>query len=82
MKLTFTHEGWFGICPVYIANLNSDEPDFTEKNPVMAPLVLISMLGYLVINTVRDALNMETGFSFWGVGRLSPDEEFVEWVDD
>jgi hypothetical protein len=27
MKLTYTHLGWFGFCPVFIGNIEADGPD-------------------------------------------------------
>lgn len=46
MKTTFTHKGWFGICPVYFANLQSDSPVVHERRPWMLPLMMISEFMY------------------------------------
>jgi hypothetical protein len=27
MKLTYTHKGWFGLCPVFIGDIEADGPD-------------------------------------------------------
>ena len=29
---TFTHYGWFGMCPVYLAHLNGPCPTIAERN--------------------------------------------------
>lgn len=40
--IEFTHRGWFGICPVYLANLHSDAPMVHERRPWMLPLMMFS----------------------------------------
>lgn len=37
-----THKGWFGICPVYFANLDSDAPLVVERHWSLLPLMLLS----------------------------------------
>jgi hypothetical protein len=27
LALTYTHKGWFGLCPVFIGNIEADGPD-------------------------------------------------------
>lgn len=40
--ITFTHKGWFGVCPVYIANLDSDMPALAARHPWLEPLMTFS----------------------------------------
>ena len=37
-----THKGWFGICPVYLGNLDSDAPLVVERHWALLPLMLLS----------------------------------------
>lgn len=30
-EIVFTHKGWFGICPVYLAGLDSDAPNVEAR---------------------------------------------------
>jgi hypothetical protein len=70
----FTHKGWFGICPVYIHNYESDEDAVivAERHWSMLPLGLISVIGYWAVNSYRDwSGKPETvGYSLWGVSEL------------
>jgi hypothetical protein len=29
--IKYTHYGWFGFCPVYIADIDTDEPDLAPR---------------------------------------------------
>ncbi|MBE2242453.1 MAG: hypothetical protein IAE86_06845 [Burkholderiaceae bacterium] len=42
MTLTLTHKGWFGVCPVYLADLDSDAPLVVERHWALVPLMLLS----------------------------------------
>lgn len=41
--ITFTHKGWFGLCPVYLANIQSSGPDVHERHRAFAPLMWLSV---------------------------------------
>lgn len=30
---TYTHKGWVGLCPVYIADIDTEMPDLTSRIP-------------------------------------------------
>lgn len=30
-EITYTHKGWFGLCPVYISEPHSDEPSIEPR---------------------------------------------------
>jgi hypothetical protein len=34
IRKEFTHVGWFGFCPVYIADVDSDGPTIIERNGI------------------------------------------------
>lgn len=41
-KIKLTHKGWFGVCPVYFANLYSEAPVVIERHWVFLPLFILS----------------------------------------
>ncbi|MGA0610558.1 hypothetical protein [Caldimonas sp. KR1-144] len=42
MKMTCTHKGWFGICPVHIGDLYGQAPLVVERHWVFVPLLVLS----------------------------------------
>lgn len=42
MTNKLTHKGWFGICPVYFADLETDAPLVVERHWIFVPLMLLS----------------------------------------
>ncbi len=42
METRFTHKGWFGVCPVYFANLNTDCPVVHPRSLWFMPLMHVS----------------------------------------
>lgn len=56
---TFTHKGWFGICPVYLADLESDAPLIDPRHWVLAPLMWASEVMYAVVFHVRGFMDPE-----------------------
>lgn len=38
----FTHAGWFGICPVYLGNLETEVPVVIERHPSLRHLFALS----------------------------------------
>jgi hypothetical protein len=45
---TLTHKGWFGLCPVYLGDLNSESPVVVERLAIYAPLLAFSEWMYRV----------------------------------
>lgn len=39
---TFTDKGWFGICPVYFAGLDTPAPVVDPRHWLLAPLMWVS----------------------------------------
>ncbi len=64
MKVPFTHKGWFGLCPVYIAELDSDGPRIENRFPATAWLIHLSAW-------IFDTMNAE-GFPITITGELRP----------
>lgn len=52
--VTFTHKGWFGICPVYFAEPYSQAPYIEPRHAILSPLFWISEFMYgIVFDCVR-----------------------------
>lgn len=41
--MIYTHEGWFGFCPVYIADPYSRCPQLTYKRQWLKPLLFLNL---------------------------------------
>lgn len=56
---TFTHRGWFGICPVYIGDLDTEIPCLTplHDNVFFETLFVLSHYGFMAFFTVADIIN-------------------------
>lgn len=46
MKITLTHKGWFGLCPVYFAGLDTEAPLIDPRHWSLAPLMWLTELLY------------------------------------
>lgn len=42
MRVTFTHHGWFGVCPVHMADLEGEAPVIHPKHVLLSPLFWLS----------------------------------------
>ena len=76
MKYTLTHKGWFGICPVYYANLHSEAPLVIERHWIFAPLHDFSLFTYNCIGWIADL--MESGYDMPYPLRVTGEIEPVE----
>ena len=47
-EITYTHKGWFGLCPVYIESPYSDEPGMEARYPYTDWLMTLSVWIYSV----------------------------------
>ncbi len=59
VTLTYTHKGWFGICPVYIGDADGDAPLVDPRHWIFAPLMWFSERMYDVCFFVASTLNPE-----------------------
>jgi hypothetical protein len=41
--ISYTHKGWIGLCPVYIANRHSASPDVNPRYPLTMWLLYLSL---------------------------------------
>lgn len=54
--VTLTHKGWFGLCPVYYAGLDTDAPFVDPRHWLMQPLMWFSEAMYDLFFVVISAL--------------------------
>jgi hypothetical protein len=70
----FTHKGWFGICPVYLADLETDCPNLTPRADDWFHLGLyyVSHYAFIAFFTVADTINpsWQPGFPIVVTGEL------------
>lgn len=52
-KVTLTHKGWLGLCPVYLANPGAGGSDVHERHWTLAPLLLLSLSIYELCFTMQ-----------------------------
>ena len=55
--VTYTHKGYFGLCPVYFANLESQAPNVEPRHWSIAWLMWLSELIYGAIFFVRSSVD-------------------------
>ena len=48
MVSKFTHKGWFGICPVYFGDLETESPNILERHWLFIPLMDLSELFFRI----------------------------------
>ncbi len=69
MQINFTHKGWFGLCPVYMADVESDSIRLEPRIPFTGWLINFSAW-------VFDTLHAEA-FPIMFTGELSP----PKWIE-
>ena len=58
-QLTFTHKGWFGLCPVYVGALESDAPLVHERHWLLLPLMVLSECIFSLLFSAISVLDPE-----------------------
>jgi hypothetical protein len=73
-EYTLTHKGWFGLCPVYYADLRSEAPLVVERHWTLEPLLWISQAFYDAIGWVFDAAGSDYAMPYplRVTGRIEP----------
>jgi len=64
MQIAFTHKGWFGFCPVYMADVETDSIRLEPRIPFTGWLIHLSA-------AIFDLLNAEA-FPIKFAGQLKP----------
>jgi hypothetical protein len=59
--ITFTHKGWFGLCPVYIGDINTEGPCLDPRHWSLSWLMPVSEAIF--------------GMAFWIMTTINPDYE-------
>jgi hypothetical protein len=81
--VTYTHKGWFGVCPVLLANLDTDAPNVEPRHRVFTPLLYLSIAIYRVLFFVAalvDPLGDPGGWPI-RIGEPLPGVWIDWWVD-
>lgn len=80
--LTYTHKGWFGLCPVYLARLSSPAPVVEPRHWSLAWLMDLTELLFacaFMLRMVADP-HYEPQWPLQITGKLQPPK--VEVVED
>ena len=74
IQFTFTHRGWFGICPVYLGGLDTEGPVVDPRHWTLTPLMMLSEAVYWVVFRCCEAMNpaFEASFPLRITGKLDP----------
>lgn len=83
MRITLTHKGWFGLCPVFMSDPDSDSPLVDPRHWILAPLFWLSEFMFGLMFAVMEAAGADVpGWPLKITGRLAspipvdlPDEE-------
>lgn len=62
--VAFTHKGWFGLCPVYIADADTESPRLEPRIPMTEWLIELSAEIYNLL--------MAEAFPIRFTGKLNP----------
>ena len=73
-RITYTHKGWFGICPIYLAGLEYGEPIVEARHWSLEWLFDLSAALYAGIMTLRSGLDplYEPEWPFMVTSELNP----------
>jgi hypothetical protein len=67
-----THKGWFGVCPVYLGDLDGPAPLVDPRSPLLIPLFLLSEAMFALCFTALAAAGRENpGWALKITGKLS-----------
>lgn len=74
VKTTLTHKGWFGICPVYFADLDSEGPFVEPRHLLLLPLFYFSEFMFRIAFWCSEKMNpdFEAQFPLKVTGRVYP----------
>lgn len=75
--VTLTHKGWFGLCPVYFANLDGPSPLVLERHRLLVPLLMLSealfAAAFALCETAR--LDWQPEWPMFVTGDLQPPKQ-------
>lgn len=57
--IEYTHKGWFGVCPVFLAEIDSDGPIMDPRHWSLVPLFWFSEILMAFVVFCTSAMNPE-----------------------
>lgn len=71
--VTYTHKGWFGLCPIYLADVKGDCPDIDVRHSSLAWLLSVTEYLFGAIFLLATAMNphYEPAWPILVTGRLA-----------
>lgn len=84
VTVTYTHKGWFGMCPVYLGNLGGPAPDVLERHPSLIVIMLISEALFGLLNLLSCAINpkYQPGWPLLVTSELKPHKVMTHHHED
>jgi hypothetical protein len=83
MTSTYTHRGWFALCPVYIGNTYTPAPTLVPRRRVLTPLFALSecIQAASIAVLARVDPEYDPNFAIVITGELDPplEEEGLPW---
>lgn len=76
-KILLTHKGWFGFCPVYFAELDSEAPFIEPRHPLFSFLFTLSEMMFASIHWFQELINPYAE-QFWVITVTGELEEPIE----
>lgn len=58
-RVTYTHRGWFGLCPVFLGDVDSDTPNVDPRHRALEWLLDLSEAAYGACFALASALDPE-----------------------
>lgn len=59
MIVQLTHVGWFGVCPVYLGDLDTEAPTVVERHWLLSPLMAFSQAMYGIVFWCTEVMGRE-----------------------
>lgn len=56
MRVAFTHCGWFGVCPVYMADIDGEAPVVHPRHILLAPLFWLSEALFALLSLIASGV--------------------------
>jgi hypothetical protein len=77
IKVSLTHKGWFGLCPVYYGGVYSASPVVVERHWSAVPLMMLSegFFALAILTMAVLAPQVEPAYPLRLTGKLEPGRE-------
>lgn len=70
--ITYTHRGWFGVCPVHVGGLGTSAPDIDPRHFLLEPLFWVSEFVFSLCFIAEDLLGLPShGWPVRMTGKLA-----------